>query len=220
MSNPKSRWKDEWDELPEDMRRFATRVGPTHAHVLLLGPTGSGKGYLARILHEMSPRAAGPFVPHNCGVFTEALAEAQLFGSMKGAYTGASGSKPGLVEAAAGGTLFLDEFGALPRVMQAMFLILRGRAGQDVMEEAIEVGNARFPHTSVSRRTVAALLRSTGYDTTPLALVVDSDGRIAGLEHITNDPAVADRLVVMALQAKQWIDGRKPIEDEVRGSLD
>lgn len=87
-------------------------------------------------------------------------------------------------------------------------LILRGRAGQAVMDEAMKVGNARFPHTSVSRRTFAALLRSTGYDTTPLALVVDSEGRITGLEHITNDSAVADRVVVMALQA-----GRGPMDE-------
>jgi len=105
------------------MRRFVTRVGPTDDHVLILGPPGSGKGYLARILHELSPRAGGPFVPRNCGVFTESLAEAQLFGHMKGSYTGATDSKPGLVEAAEGGTLFLDEFGALPHTVQAMFLI-------------------------------------------------------------------------------------------------
>ena len=123
MKEPATRWKEEWNDLPEDMRRFATRIGPTDEHVLLLGPTGSGKGFLARILHELSPRARGPFVPKNCGVFTESLAEAQLFGHMKGAYTGATDSKPGMVEAAEGGTLFLDEFGALPPTVQAMFLI-------------------------------------------------------------------------------------------------
>ena len=115
-------WNDEWNDLPEDMRRFATRIGPTDAHALLLGPPGSGKGYLARILHELSERSGGSFVAQNCGVFTETLAEAKLFGFMKGAYTGATESKPGLVEAAAGGTLFLDEFGALPDAIQPMFL--------------------------------------------------------------------------------------------------
>ena len=122
MSEYPDRWNDEWNDLPVDMRRFATHFGPTDAHILLLGPPGSGKGYLARILHELSPRAGGPFVPQNCGVFTESLAEAQLFGFMKGAYTGATESKPGLVEAAAGGTLFLDEFGALPPAVQPMLL--------------------------------------------------------------------------------------------------
>ena len=122
MSEYPDRRNDEWNDLPVDMRRFATHFGPTDAHILLLGPPGSGKGYLARILHELSPRAGGPFVPQNCGVFTESLAEAQLFGFMKGAYTGATESKPGLVEAAAGGTLFLDEFGALPPAVQPMLL--------------------------------------------------------------------------------------------------
>ena len=59
------RWSDEWDDLPEDMRDFAMDFGPTHAHVLLIGPPGCGKGYLARILHELSPRAGGRFVVHN-----------------------------------------------------------------------------------------------------------------------------------------------------------
>ena len=100
MRERATRWKDEWNELPEEMRRFATRIGPTDDHVLLLGPPGSGKGFLARILHELSPRAGGPFVPRNCGAFTESLAEAQLFGRMKGSYTGATASRPGVVEAA------------------------------------------------------------------------------------------------------------------------
>ncbi len=117
------RWNDDWNDLPADMRRFATRVGPTHDDVLLLGPPGSGKGYLARILHELSPRVGAPFVSRNCSVFTETLAESQLFGHVKGAFTGAIGSNPGVVEAAAGGTLFLDEFGALSHAIQAMFLI-------------------------------------------------------------------------------------------------
>ena len=120
MRERPDRWNDEWNDLPESMRDFAARIGPADDHVLLLGPPGSGKGYLARILHDLSPRAGGPYVQQNCGVFTESLAEAQLFGHMKGAYTGANESKPGLVEAAAGGTLFLDEFGALPHAIQAM----------------------------------------------------------------------------------------------------
>ena len=118
------RWKDEWNDLPEDMRDFAIHAGPTDAHILLLGEPGSGKGYLARILHDLSSRAAGPFVPQNCGVFTESLAEAKLFGHVKGAYTGATESRAGLVEAVAGGTLFLDELGALPSAVQPMLLMV------------------------------------------------------------------------------------------------
>ena len=105
MSEYPGRWKDEWNNLPEDMRDFATQFGPADDHVLLLGPTGSGKGYLAWILHELSPRAGGPFVQQNCGAITESLAEGTLFGSMKGAYTDATESKAGVIEAAEGGTL-------------------------------------------------------------------------------------------------------------------
>lgn len=123
MSEYPSRWDDEWNDLPEDMRHFATQFGPADDHVLLLGPTGSGKGYLAWILHELSPRAGGPFVQQNCGAITESLAEATLFGSMKGAYTDATESKAGVIESAEGGTLFLDEFGALSPEIQAMLLI-------------------------------------------------------------------------------------------------
>lgn len=115
-------WKDEWNDLPEDMRDFATHVAPTGAHILLLGPPGSGKGYLAQILHDLSPRASGPFVQKNCAVFTESLAEARLFGNVRGAYTGATDSRAGLVEVAAGGTLFLDELSALPPAVQPMLL--------------------------------------------------------------------------------------------------
>ena len=122
MTGPGDRWKDEWNDLPEDMRDFATHAGPTDAHILLLGEPGSGKGHLARILHDLSLRADGPFVPHNCGVFTDTLAEPKLFGNVRGAYTGATESRGGLVEAAGGGTLFLDELGALPSRVQPMLL--------------------------------------------------------------------------------------------------
>ncbi len=154
MCKSPDRWNDDWNDLPEDMRRFAIHFGPTNAHILLLGPPGSGKGYLARILHELSLRAKGPFVPQNCGVFTQSLAQAQLFGHIKGAYTGATESKPGVVEAAAGGTLFLDEFGALPHSIQVMFLIL------------LETGQfSRLGSTTVRKsdiRVIAATNRDLG----------------------------------------------------------
>jgi len=152
MSGYPDRWKDEWNDLPEAMRHFATKFGPTSGHVLLLGPPGSGKGYLARILHELSPRAGGPFVQRNCGVLTESLAEAQLFGHMKGAYTGATESKPGLVEDAAGGTLFLDEFGALPRAAQAMLLIF------------LETGQFSRLRSATLRKSNARVIAATNRD--------------------------------------------------------
>ena len=122
MNNGAGGWREEWDELPGEMRHFATRAGRADAPVLSLGPPGSGKGYLAELLHALSPRAGAPLLPHNCGVFTASLAEARLFGVVKGAYTGAAESRAGLVEAAEGGALFLDELGALPFAVRAMLL--------------------------------------------------------------------------------------------------
>lgn len=144
MGEYPSRWKDEWNDLPETMRHFATQFGPADDHVLLLGPTGSGKGHLAWILHELSPRAGGPFVQQNCGAITGSLAEGTLFGSMKGAYTDATESRAGVIEAAEGGTLFLDEFGALPSAIQTMLLIfLEKKEFRRVGSNAVRKANVR-----------------------------------------------------------------------------
>lgn len=90
--------------------------------VLVTGESGSGKEVVARLLHELSPRAQGPWVPVNCGAFPENLIESELFGHEKGAFTGAVGRKAGVFEMADGGTLFLDEIGELPLHMQAKLL--------------------------------------------------------------------------------------------------
>ena len=90
--------------------------------VCLLGETGTGKSHAARLIHELSPRTAQPFVEVNCAELTPSIIEAELFGYEKGAFTGAASSKEGKFEAAAGGTLFLDEIGELPRNLQAKLL--------------------------------------------------------------------------------------------------
>ena len=100
------------------------RVAPTMAAVLLLGETGTGKELVARLVHETSKRAAGPFVTVDCSGLTETLFESELFGYEKGAFTGANHRKIGLVEAASGGTLFLDEIGDVPLPMQVKLLRL------------------------------------------------------------------------------------------------
>lgn len=88
----------------------------------LLGETGTGKTHLARLVHDLSPRAQKPFVAVNCAELTATIIEAELFGYEKGAFTGATTSKEGKFEAAAGGTLFLDEIGELPAGLQAKLL--------------------------------------------------------------------------------------------------
>jgi two-component system, NtrC family, response regulator HydG len=100
------------------------RVANSNASVLLLGETGTGKELVARAIHEASTRVDGPFVAVDCAGMTETLFESELFGYERGAFTGATHRKQGLVEAASRGTLFLDEIGELPLVLQVKLLRL------------------------------------------------------------------------------------------------
>jgi transcriptional regulator with GAF, ATPase, and Fis domain len=100
----------------------ATKVAATDTTVLLLGESGTGKEVVARFLHRASRRSGGPFIAMNCAALPEQLLEAELFGYERGAYTGATQSKPGQLEQASGGTLFLDEVGEMSPSAQAKFL--------------------------------------------------------------------------------------------------
>ena len=99
-----------------------TQVAPANAPVLIQGETGSGKEVVARLLHDLSRRATGPFLAINCGAISRELLESELFGHEKGSFTGAAGAKIGLIAAAEGGTLFLDELGEMPGPMQVSLL--------------------------------------------------------------------------------------------------
>jgi two-component system, response regulator FlrC len=101
---------------------LAQRVAQAEVTTLLVGPTGAGKEVLARVLHEASPRARGPFVALNCAAMPEHLIEDLLFGHEKGAFTGAHRDHKGLFEQAQGGTLFLDEIGEMPMLLQSKLL--------------------------------------------------------------------------------------------------
>jgi DNA-binding NtrC family response regulator len=107
-----------------DMLAMLSRAAPTEINVLLLGESGTGKELAARHIHQHSSRANKPFVTVECSGLTESLFESELFGHEKGAFTGATQRKPGLVEAARGGTLFLDEVGDIPLAMQVKLLRL------------------------------------------------------------------------------------------------
>jgi transcriptional regulator with PAS, ATPase and Fis domain len=109
-------------DLRAQIRHLAAfdTVGSPHAPtVLLQGETGTGKGLVARVIHDSGPRAQGPFIDVNCAAIPETLLEAELFGFEAGTFTDAKRAKPGLLEAASGGTLFLDEIEALPSRFKA-----------------------------------------------------------------------------------------------------
>jgi DNA-binding NtrC family response regulator len=105
-----------------DVLKVIARVAPTNATVLLEGETGTGKECLARLIHEHSAHARGPFVAVNCAAIPEALLETELFGCEKGAFTGAVSRRIGRFERASGGTLFLDEVGDMPLALQVKIL--------------------------------------------------------------------------------------------------
>lgn len=102
--------------------RTVYKIAPTNSTVLITGESGSGKEFLANVVHRYSKRVNEPFVAVNCGAIPENLVESELFGSKKGAYTGSTGDKKGLFESANGGTLFLDEVGELSAATQVKLL--------------------------------------------------------------------------------------------------
>ena len=124
------------DALREIFRKL-DKVAATDISVLITGETGTGKELIARELHRRSQRKAGPFIAINCGAIPEALLESELFGHVKGAFTGAVATRPGRFQSANGGTLFLDEIGEMPPSLQVKIL----RALQE--RTATKVGDNR-----------------------------------------------------------------------------
>ena len=196
---------------------LALRVAQVDSTVLLTGESGSGKERLARLVHDTSPRARGPFLAINCAAIPESLLESELFGHARGAFTGAARDRAGLFEAASGGTLFLDEVGELPPSVQAKLLrVLQEREvrrvgenrGRPVHARIVaatnrelpqEVAQGRFRKDLYYRLRVVELrvpsLRERGEDLLPLARVLLSDAasrlgrRVEGLT-----PQAADQL--------------------------
>jgi DNA-binding NtrC family response regulator len=134
-----------------ELYKEIARVAPSRSTVLVVGESGTGKELVARSIHKHSPRADRAFVPVNCGALAESLLEAELFGHVKGAFTGAERDRKGLWEEAEGGTLFLDEIGETSPAMQVKLL----RALQE--GEIRRVGASRAAH--VDARVVAATNR-------------------------------------------------------------
>jgi len=135
----------------EKLKNTIRTVAPTASTVLIYGESGTGKELVARAVHSCSPRSTEPFVSINCGAFPETLLESELFGYVKGAFTGANQNKRGLFEVASGGTIFLDEIAEMSVSMQVKLLrVLQERTVRPV-------GGAQ--ETPVDVRVIAATNR-------------------------------------------------------------
>jgi DNA-binding NtrC family response regulator len=134
-----------------ELYKEIAKVAPARSTVLIVGESGTGKELVAKAIHHHSTRTSGPFVPINCGALTETLLEAELFGHVKGSFTGAMADRRGLWEEAKGGTLFLDEISETSQAMQVKLL----RALQE--KEIRRVGANK--NISVDARVIAATNR-------------------------------------------------------------
>ena len=199
------------------LREEIELVARTERAVLVTGETGTGKELVARALHEASPRSEAPLIYVNCAALPESIAESELFGHVRGAFTGASGARPGKFEVAEGGTLFLDEVGELSLRVQALLLraLQEGeiqRVGADrslhvnvrvlaatnrVLEQEVAEGRFRadlFHRLAVFRIHVPPL-RERADDVPLLAgFFADRERRRLGLGRVQLSPEVQERL--------------------------
>jgi two-component system nitrogen regulation response regulator NtrX len=136
----------------EHVRKHVEKVGPSAATVLITGESGTGKELVARALHEASPRHGGPFVKVNCAAIPEELIETELFGCLKGAYTGADRNRDGKFLLADGGTIFLDEIGDMSLKVQAKVL------------RALQEGEIERVGSSTIQRVDVRVLAATNKD--------------------------------------------------------
>jgi DNA-binding NtrC family response regulator len=109
-------------EKMKEVQRMVQEVAPTHASVIISGPSGTGKELVARVIHQLSPRKEKPFIAVHCAALTDTLLESELFGHERGAFTGATKTRKGRFELADGGTIFLDEVGEISPAVQVKLL--------------------------------------------------------------------------------------------------
>ncbi len=141
-------------EALQGVLRMAHRVAGFDSSVLITGESGTGKELVAREIHNRSPRSQGSFVGINCAAIPRDLLESELFGHVRGSFTGAEGDKPGIFEEAEGGTLFLDEIGSMDTILQAKIL------------RALDGGEIRRVGENKVRRTSVRILAATNEDLT------------------------------------------------------
>jgi sigma-54 dependent transcriptional regulator len=225
------------DPRSGELLRRIQQIAPSAATVLVMGETGTGKEIVARHLHDLSARASQPFVAVNCGAFSETLVESELFGHERGAFTGATGPKPGWFEAAQGGTLFLDEIGDLPAAVQVKLLrvlqereVVRLGSRQPIpidvrlvaatnveLEQAVAAG--RFREDLYYRLRVAVLpippLRERQGDILPLAeYFLDLYRQRLGLPPVTLSVGAAARLL-----SHVWPGNIRELENVLHSAL-
>ena len=162
------------DPALRDVLARAKRVAPTHVPVLVSGESGTGKELLARLIHDLGPVPSGPFVAVNCGTLPRELADSELFGHERGAFTGAGARKAGWFEEAHDGTLVLDEIGELPLDLQPKLL------------RVLETGRVRriggSGEVTVRVRVIAVTLRDLRREIDRGAFRADLYHRLAGFE--------------------------------------
>lgn len=191
------------------LRALVRRVAHTKVSVLVLGPTGTGKELVARALHACSERSGGPFVAIHCGALSAELLESELFGHMKGSFTGAYRDQPGLVEVAHGGTLFLDEVGEMPAPMQVKLL-------RFLQEGAfVPVGGRMQKHADA--RVVAATHRDLEAMVREGSFREDLFYRLKGV--VLRTPALAERPADIPLLATRFLQCVAPRAGLSAGAL-
>ncbi|HKQ77257.1 MAG TPA: sigma-54 dependent transcriptional regulator [Blastocatellia bacterium] len=190
-----------------ELYKQIARVAPSRSTVLIVGESGTGKELIARSIHQHSARPKGPFVPVNCGALAETLLEAELFGYVKGSFTGAATDRKGLWEEAESGTLFLDEIGETSPAMQVKLL----RALQE--KEIRRVGATR--NIKVDARVVAATNRDLEKEVEAKRFREDLFYRLSVV--ILRAPALLERRSDIPLLAERFLQGAA--ENAGRGPL-
>jgi transcriptional regulator with PAS, ATPase and Fis domain len=220
---------------PEMRRVYALleRLAQNDSTVLLLGETGTGKEVVARSLHEASGRAKGPFVTLDCGAIPENLIESELFGHVRGSFTGATGDRRGVFEEANGGTLFIDEIGELPLLMQPKLLralearrVRRVGANQHV---PIDVRVIAATHRSLYQRVNQGTFRDDLYyrlavvelELPPLrSRTEDIPALVARfLEQMTGAPTTPTPEMLSTLVGRPWPGNVRELRNVVERSL-
>jgi two-component system nitrogen regulation response regulator GlnG len=210
----------------------AARVAPTTMPVLVTGESGTGKELLARALHELGPAPTGPFVAVNCGALPRELAESELFGHERGAFTGAAARRSGWFEEASGGTLVLDEIGELPlelqpkllRVLETGRLRRVGGSGEAAVRVRVVAMTLRDLEGEVARRAFREDLyyRLAGFHLAlpPLRQRPDDIPLLA--QHFLHElepelgPRRLDPGAVAALRAARWVGNVRELRNVVR----